>query len=67
VNGQFNQTVMLSSNLNNIIHIPLSKSALQTEAITVNFILPDRVTPSKLGIANDDRELSVGITSAVFR
>lgn len=67
VNGQFKQTVTLSSNLNNIVDIPLSKSELKTEAITVNFVLPDRVTPSKLGIANDDRELSVGIISAVFR
>ncbi|MBU3583730.1 glycosyltransferase family 39 protein [Polynucleobacter sp. 15G-AUS-farblos] len=66
VNGKLNQTAILTSNLNNVIHIPLTSSDLKAEAITVNFLLPDRVTPSKLGIANDDRELSVGITSAVF-
>lgn len=67
INGVADKEVTLIKTLNNSIVIPLTQKDLSQANLNIKMELPDRARPKDLGIGNDDRQLAIGITSAVFR
>ena len=71
VDGIAQKPIVLTKADGNIITIDLldlSKgSAITNQYVTIEMDFPDRARPKDLGIGNDDRQLAIGITSAVFR
>jgi hypothetical protein len=71
VNGVAQKPLVLTQADGNLITINLLESPLGTptnkQYVTIELDFPDRARPKDLGIGNDDRQLAIGITSAVFR
>ena len=67
INGMAYKEIRLTKAKNNLVVIPLTTKELSQSILTIKIELPDRARPKDLGIGNDDRQLAIGITSAVFR
>lgn len=51
----------------NKIDIPLKYLAPKQEYVTLEFQLPDAITPKAIGLGDDSRQLAIGIVSATFK
>jgi lysophospholipase L1-like esterase len=67
VDGQTTQEATLSKGDQNMIEIPLKYLAPKQEFVTLEFKLPDAVTPKAIGLGDDSRQLAIGIVSATFK
>ena len=68
VDGIAQKTVTLTKADANLITIALPQHKTSSNPyVTIELEFPDRARPKDLGIGNDDRQLAIGITSAVFR
>ncbi len=65
VNGKHNQRVILAENENNQILITLPKSV--ASEVRIGFAFSNPVTPNALGLGDDTRQLSIGITSLEYQ
>ena len=67
INGLFLKTVTLSAFDGNKIELNLPPSTYGKEWIEIGFSLPQAVSPKELGMGEDNRKLSIGLKSVVFR
>jgi hypothetical protein len=55
-----------SSGIKNI-SIPISKSQIDNGYIYINFYIKKLITPKEIGIGTDDRQIGIGLASAIFK
>ena len=67
VNGVFVKQVHLTKNDENKITIPILENALSQGNMLIEFKFLNPIKPKDLDMGNDDRLLSIGIKSAIFR
>jgi hypothetical protein len=71
VDGIAQKPIVLTKADGNLITIDLldlsKDGAIANQYVTIEMDFPDRARPKDLGIGNDDRQLAIGITSAVFK
>ena len=65
VNGKLNQRVILTKSENNQILINLPKSI--SSELRIGFAFSNPVSPKALGLGDDTRQLSIGITSLKYQ
>jgi hypothetical protein len=51
----------------NSVDVPLPQSVLNEQFFRLQFRLLNPASPKSLGISDDDRQLGIGLISAVFR
>lgn len=66
VNGQQKGKVFLNKFEGNEIYVPLTSVNNVHMPITIDFELPDAVSPKSLNLGNDDRKLGIGLKSATY-
>jgi lysophospholipase L1-like esterase len=67
VDGNPIREVTLTKGDQNQIDIPLKYLAPKQEFVTIEFTLPDAITPKAIGLGDDSRTLAIGIVSATFK
>lgn len=67
INGQVRTSTVLTKEDGNQIAIPLEAADLLQDRLVIEFELPNWVSPSTLGIGQDDRKLAIGLKSAQFQ
>jgi hypothetical protein len=50
----------------NLVDIPLPQAVLGEQFIKIQFKMLNPASPKSLGISDDDRQLGIGLISAVF-
>ena len=65
VNGKLNQRVILTKSENNQILITLPKSI--SPELRIGFAFSNPVSPQALGLGDDTRQLSIGITGLKYQ
>jgi hypothetical protein len=66
INGQLRSTSTLIQEDGNQIIIPLEVTDFSNSRLVVELQLPNLVSPSSLGMGNDDRKLAIGLKTARF-
>jgi hypothetical protein len=66
INGQKQGRAILNKFEGNELSIPLPQLTNKDLPITIDFELPDAVSPKMLNLGNDDRKLGIGLKSATF-
>lgn len=61
INGVFLKKISLSQFSSNEFYIPLPKSSANSQRLTIEFMLPNAVSPKSLGINDDIRKLGIGL------
>jgi hypothetical protein len=51
----------------NVIEIPIEKNDLQSNFLDIEFKFRNPISPSKLGINEDDRTLAIGLESMMVQ
>jgi len=67
IDGVLVKKVTLDKFEGNIIEVPMPQSALSEQFMKVQFKLLNPASPKSLGISDDDRQLGIGLISALFR
>lgn len=67
VNGQKQSEVVFQQESNNQITIPITRENVQAGYLNIQFRFKNPARPKDLGIGDDDRSLSIGLESGVFR
>lgn len=67
INGKMVKKVSLDKFEGNSVHVSLPDAVLSEPFIRVQFKLLNPASPKSLGMSDDDRQLGVGLVSAVFR
>ena len=67
INGVAIKKVSLDQFEGNVVEVQLPNSVLSEQFIKVQFKLLNPASPKSLGISDDDRQLGIGLISAVFR
>jgi len=67
INGVVVKKVSLDKFEENSVDIPLPQSVLNEQFFRLQFRLLNPASPKSLGISDDDRQLGIGLISAVFR
>ena len=66
INGQWQKKVLLTHFESNLIKLTIPASAYGKEWLEIDFKIPNAISPKALGMGEDDRQLGLGIKSAVF-
>lgn len=66
INNRELSAMTLNSFEKNIIKIPLTKQEQAAKNLEISIHLPDAISPKKLGVSDDNRELGVGLKSLRF-
>jgi len=67
VNGQQREDLILTKDSNNLITISITKEDRQAGHLVINLKFKNPVRPQDLGMGDDQRLLSIGLVSGVFR
>ena len=67
IDGALVKKVALDKFEGNVVEVPLPQSVLSEQFIKVQFKLLNPASPKSLGMSDDDRQLGIGLISAVFR
>lgn len=67
VNGEFNQALVLSKDLQNTISIPVNDHLRNLGFLSLEFRSKNSTRPLDLGVGDDARSLSLGVISAIFK
>lgn len=67
INGKLRSSATLAKEDGNLILIPLEATDFSNKRFIVELLLPNLISPSTLGIGKDDRQLAIGLKSALYQ
>lgn len=66
VNGTPTKIVALTKDNNNVIDIPIGQDTINQGYLILGFSFQDAISPLKIGIGDDNRNLAIGLISGVY-
>jgi hypothetical protein len=67
INGIFFKKITFQSDTPTDLDIPISPKVLEDGYLVIGFYFSNKISPTALGIGNDDRSLAIGLISAKFK